>query len=57
MVETIRKRVGSGFVLVIASCLFFATSGTFAKALITAGWSPLAVATVRFGGAALILLL
>jgi drug/metabolite transporter (DMT)-like permease len=56
MVETIRKKVGSGFVLVIASCLFFATSGTFAKALITAGWSPLAVVTVRVGGAALILL-
>ena len=56
MVETVRRHVGSGFLAMIASCLFFATSGTFGKSLIQAGWSPGAVVTIRVGGAALLLL-
>ena len=56
MVEAVRRQVGSGFLAVIVSSLFFATSGTFAKSLIVTGWSPLAVVTVRVVGAALVLL-
>lgn len=56
MVETVKKHVGSGFLAMIVSCLFFATSGTFAKGLISTGWSPLAVVTIRVAGAALVLL-
>lgn len=56
MVEIVRRQVGSGFVAVIVSSLFFSTSGTFAKALLVTGWSPLAVVTIRVGGAALLLL-
>lgn len=56
MVEMVRRQVGSGFVALIVSSLFFATSGTFGKALISTGWSPLAVVTLRVGGAALLLL-
>ena len=56
MVETVRRHVGSGFLAMIVSCLFFATSGTFAKGLINTGWSPAAVVTIRVAGAAVILL-
>lgn len=56
MVEAVRRQVGSGFAAVIISSLFFSTSGTFAKALLATGWSPLAVVTIRVGGAALLLL-
>lgn len=56
MVETLRRRIGGGLVAVVLSSLFFASSGTFAKALLATGWSPLAVVTIRVAGAALILL-
>lgn len=56
MVETVRRKMGSGFLAVVVSSLFFATSGTFGKGLIQAGWSPALVVTVRVGGAALLLL-
>ncbi len=48
--------MGTGLLAVITSCLFFATSGTFAKSLIVTGWSPAAVVTIRVAGASLILL-
>lgn len=56
MVEAVRRQLGSGFVALVLSCLFFATSGSFAKGLIQTGWSPAAVVTIRVGGAALVLL-
>src|SRR4051812_44997823 len=44
-----------GFVLALLSAATFGTSGTFASALIDAGWSPGAAVTVRISVAALIL--
>lgn len=41
--------------LAVLSAGTFATSGIFASALITAGWSPAAVAIARLGGAAVFL--
>ncbi|MGS0684795.1 EamA family transporter [Nakamurella sp. GG22] len=44
-----------GFVLALLSAATFGTSGTFASALIDAGWSPGAAVTVRISVAALLL--
>lgn len=56
MVEAVRRHVGFGFVAVLLSCAAFGTSGPFAKALITTGWTPGAVVLLRIAGAAAILL-
>ncbi len=45
----------TGFILALLSAATFGTSGTFASALIDAGWSPGAAVTVRISVAALIL--
>ncbi len=44
-----------GFILALLSAATFGTSGTFASALIDAGWSPGAAVTVRISVAALLL--
>lgn len=44
---------GLGYALVSAAA--FATSGAFAKSLLSSGWSPGAAVTVRIGGSALVL--
>lgn len=49
-----RPRTG-GLVLALVSALVFATSGSFAKGLLEAGWSPAAAVTARMTTAALIL--
>lgn len=56
MVAQIRRQFGSGLLAMVLSCLFFATSGTFGKSLISAGWSPGTVVTIRVAGAAVVLL-
>src|SRR5580698_11162385 len=45
----------SGIALAVLSAGTFGTSGIFASVLISAGWSPAAVATARLGGAAVLL--
>ncbi len=45
----------TGFILALLSAATFGTSGTFASALIDAGWSPGAAVTVRISVAALLL--
>ncbi|SBT48773.1 EamA family transporter [Micromonospora auratinigra] len=50
-----RERPGLGLGLALLSALTFATSGTFARPLITGQWSAEAVVLVRVGVAALIL--
>jgi drug/metabolite transporter (DMT)-like permease len=44
-----------GAALAVLSAGTFGTSGIFASVLISAGWSPAAVATARLGGAAVLL--
>ena len=56
MVAALRRHLGLGLVLLLLSSAAFATSGPFAKALMTAGWSPGAVVLTRISGAALVLL-
>src|SRR5829696_2857111 len=51
-----RRHLGLGLVAMLMSCAAFGTSGPFAKALMTAGWSPGAVVLLRISGAALVLL-
>ncbi|MEP6559669.1 MAG: DMT family transporter [Nakamurella sp.] len=46
----------AGFGLALLSAATFGTSGTFAKSLIDAGWSPGAAVTIRISIAALILM-
>ncbi|MBO0776127.1 MAG: EamA family transporter, partial [Actinobacteria bacterium] len=46
---------GTGLSLAVLSAATFGTSGTFAAALIGAGWSPAAAVTARVSAAALIL--
>ncbi|BCJ59904.1 EamA family transporter [Micromonospora endophytica] len=48
---------GVGLTLALLSAVTFATSGTFARSLIEAGWSAEAVVVARVGIAALVLLL
>lgn len=50
-----RREIGPGVPLAALSAATFATSGTFATALIGAGWSPLAAVTARVVLAALVL--
>ena len=56
MVEAMRRHLGLGLVAMLLSCAAFGTSGPFAKALMTADWTPGAVVLVRISGAALLLL-
>lgn len=49
------RATGVGLGLAVVSALTFATSGTFARSLINAGWSAEAAVAVRVGVAALIL--
>ena len=46
---------GVGLGLALVSAASFSTSGSFARSLIVAGWSPAAAVTVRIGVAALLL--
>ncbi|MGC1212533.1 MAG: EamA family transporter [Micromonospora sp.] len=50
-----RERPGVGLGLALLSALTFATSGTFARSLITGDWSAEAVVVARVGIAALVL--
>ncbi|WP_432901106.1 EamA family transporter [Micromonospora matsumotoense] len=50
-----RSTVGTGLALALLSAVTFATSGTFARSLIEAGWSAEAVVVARVGLAALVL--
>ncbi|SCG75595.1 EamA family transporter [Micromonospora humi] len=50
-----RERSGVGLGLALLSALTFATSGTFARPLITGEWSAVAVVIARVGIAALVL--
>ncbi|QLQ38249.1 EamA family transporter [Micromonospora robiginosa] len=50
-----RERSGAGLGLALLSALTFATSGTFARPLITGEWSAVAVVIARVGIAALVL--
>ncbi|WP_405091479.1 DMT family transporter [Micromonospora sp. NBC_01392] len=50
-----RERSGTGLGLALLSALTFATSGTFARPLITGEWSAVAVVIARVGIAALVL--
>lgn len=56
VVEAMRRHLGLGLVAMLLSCAAFGTSGPFAKALMTADWTPGAVVLVRISGAALLLL-
>jgi drug/metabolite transporter (DMT)-like permease len=56
MVEAMRRHLGLGLTAMLLSCAAFGTSGPFAKALMTADWSPGAVVLLRISGAALVLL-
>lgn len=49
------RATGAGLGLALLSALTFATSGTFARSLIGAGWSAEAAVVVRVGVAALVL--
>ncbi|MFC0008014.1 EamA family transporter [Micromonospora siamensis] len=51
-----RPAAGTGLLLALLSAVTFATSGTFARSLIEAGWSAEAVVVARVGIAALVLL-
>ncbi|MEU8315862.1 DMT family transporter [Micromonospora sp. NPDC048887] len=50
-----RERSSVGLGLALLSAITFATSGTFARPLITGGWSAVAVVIARVGIAALVL--
>ncbi|WP_431925384.1 EamA family transporter [Micromonospora wenchangensis] len=50
-----RSNAGTGLALALLSAVTFATSGTFARSLIDAGWSAEAVVVARVGLAALVL--
>ncbi|WP_422754358.1 EamA family transporter [Micromonospora sp. WMMD708] len=50
-----RSPAGTGLALALLSAVTFATSGTFARSLIEAGWSAEAVVVARVGLAALVL--
>ena len=49
-------RVDAGLLAAVLSAATFATSGPFAKALLTTGWTPGSVVTARVGLAGLVLL-
>lgn len=50
------RGTGAGIPIAVASAFAFAASGPFAKLLIEAGWSPGAIACMRVGIAAMLLL-
>ncbi|GLI02374.1 EamA family transporter [Phytohabitans aurantiacus] len=50
-----QRSTGTGFALALLSAVTFATSGTFARSLIEAGWSAEAAVATRVGLAALVL--
>jgi drug/metabolite transporter (DMT)-like permease len=50
-----QRSAGVGLALALLSAVTFATSGTFARSLIEAGWSPEAAVAARVGVAALVL--
>lgn len=52
-VPTTTSRFRSGLLFAIGSAFAFGCSGPFAKALMTAGWSPTAAVTARLAGGAL----
>ena len=54
---TLRKPRMGGIGIALFSSAVFGVSGSFAKALLEAGWSPAAAVTLRMAGAALVLLL
>jgi drug/metabolite transporter (DMT)-like permease len=54
---TLRKPRLGGIGVALFSSAVFGVSGSFAKALLEAGWSPAAAVTLRMAGAALVLLL
>jgi len=47
----------TGMTFAIASAVMFGTSGPFAKALMEAGWTPIAAVTARMAGGALVMAL
>ncbi|CAJ1585178.1 EamA family transporter [[Mycobacterium] wendilense] len=49
------RRFRLGLLLAIGSAVSFGMSGPFAKALMTAGWTPTAAVTARLAGGALVL--
>lgn len=53
----LRKPRLGGIGIALFSSAVFGVSGSFAKALLEAGWSPAAAVTLRMAGAALVLLL
>lgn len=55
--NSLQHRARLGLPLAILSAAAFGTSGAFAKALFTGGWSPLAAVTARIGIAAVVLLI
>ncbi len=50
-----QRATRAGFVLALFSAATFGTSGTFAKSLIDAGWSPAAAVAIRISVAAVLL--
>jgi drug/metabolite transporter (DMT)-like permease len=50
-----RGRAAAGIAVAVVSAATFGTSGIFASALISSGWSPAAAALARLGGSALLL--
>jgi drug/metabolite transporter (DMT)-like permease len=52
---TTTRPMGAGMLVALLSAATFATSGPFAKSLLTTGWTPGSVVLLRIGGAALIL--
>ncbi|KMO74331.1 EamA family transporter [Mycolicibacterium chubuense] len=52
-VPTATSRFRSGLLFALGSAFAFGCSGPFAKALMTAGWSPTAAVTARLAGGAL----
>ncbi len=54
-IPTTTRPMGAGMLVALLSAATFATSGPFAKSLLTTGWTPGSVVFLRIGGAALIL--
>jgi drug/metabolite transporter (DMT)-like permease len=52
---TTTRPAGAGMLVALLSAATFATSGPFAKSLLTTGWTPGSVVFLRIAGAALIL--
>src|ERR1700712_2388277 len=55
MDPTTTRPAGAGMLVALLSAATFATSGPFAKSLLTTGWTPGSVVFLRIAGAALIL--